>query len=53
MKDQNMKKYKHYIDARGEVLPTAHRNNDKVLGWINFVSYYNVTCVCEKIKEVT
>ena len=27
-KDQNMKKYQHYIDARGEVLPAAHRNND-------------------------
>ena len=26
-KDQNIKKYQHYIDARGEVLPTAHRNN--------------------------
>ena len=23
-----MKKYQHYIDARGEVLPTPHRNND-------------------------
>ena len=22
LKDQNMKKYQHYIDARGEVLPT-------------------------------
>ena len=22
-----MKKYQHYIDARGEVLPTPHRNN--------------------------
>ena len=21
-----MKKYQHYIDARGEVLPTPHRN---------------------------
>ena len=23
-----MKKYQHYIDARGVLLPTPHRNND-------------------------
>ena len=28
LKDQNMKKYQHYLDAGGEVLPTPHRNND-------------------------
>ena len=37
--DKNMKKYQHYIDARGEVLPTPHRNNDSrcdllELGWL-------------------
>ena len=30
LKDQNMKKYQHYIDSRGEVLPTPHRNNDNL-----------------------
>ena len=28
-KDQNMKKYQHYIAARGEVLPNPHKNNDR------------------------
>ena len=28
LKDQNMKKYQHYIDERGEVLPTPHKNNN-------------------------
>ena len=23
------KKYQHYVDAQGEVLPTPHRNNDR------------------------
>ena len=26
-----MKKYQHYVDAQGEVLPTPHRNNDRML----------------------
>ena len=28
LKDPNIKKYQHYIDARGEALPTPHRSND-------------------------
>ena len=30
-KDQNMKKYQHYIDAQVEVWPTPHRNNNNVM----------------------
>ena len=32
LKAQNMKKYQHYIDARGEVLTTPHRNNNSCCG---------------------